>query len=185
MHDDFIQALQHAIQHYPQGDPKDEATRLGPLAQAQQRQTLHQQVQASIAEGARRVQGGVMPEGPGFFYPPTLLTQVTPSMPVFKEESFGPVLAVTSYQTQEEGIALANESVYGLGGCVFGRDLQRAENIARHAIQSGSCFVNALVATQGALPAGGIGDSGYGRELGQAGIRAFTNIKTVCVQTPS
>ncbi len=163
------------------GNPLYESTELGPLARQDLRDRLHDQVTRSLQAGARLLLGGTIPEGPGAFYPPTVLTDVKPGMAAFEEETFGPVAAIVEAQDEEEAIALANRSPFGLGAAVFTRDRERGERIARERLEAGLCFVNAFVQSDPRLPFGGIKQSGYGRELGVFGIREFVNIKTVCV----
>jgi succinate-semialdehyde dehydrogenase / glutarate-semialdehyde dehydrogenase len=163
------------------GDPMDERTEIGPLARHDLRDALHAQVSESIAMGARCLTGGTIPEGPGAFYPPTVLTDVGRGMPAYHEELFGPVAAVVPVRDEAEAIAVANESSFGLGAAVFTRDLARGERIAAELIESGSVFVNDSVRSDVRLPFGGIKESGYGRELGAYGIKEFVNIKTVVV----
>ena len=138
-------------------------------------------MEASIARGARVLLGCTVPDGPGAFYPPSVLSNVAPGMPAFDEELFGPVAAVVGAKDEEDAIRLANHTVFGLGAAVFTRDRARGERIARHELAAGSCFVNALVKSDPRLPFGGIRESGYGRELGAFGIREFVNVKTVYV----
>jgi len=177
----FENLLLERMRAYRLGDPLDEATDLGPLARADLRDTLHEQVQRSVAAGAKLLLGGTLPDGPGAFYPPTLLTNVTRGMPAFDEETFGPVAAVIRAEDEEDAIRLANDTPYGLGAAVFTRDLARGERIASERLEAGSCFVNAFVKSDPRLPFGGVKGSGYGRELAQVGIREFVNIKTVYV----
>jgi succinate-semialdehyde dehydrogenase/glutarate-semialdehyde dehydrogenase len=164
------------------GDPLDEATQVGPLARHDLRDDLHHQVQASLAQGATCLLGGMIPEGPGAYYPPTVLTQVSKGMPAYDEELFGPVAAILAVPDEQEAIRVANDSVFGLGAAVFTRDLAKGEHLAAHALEAGCCFVNALVKSDPRLPFGGIKESGYGRELSAYGIKEFVNIKTVFVQ---
>jgi succinate-semialdehyde dehydrogenase / glutarate-semialdehyde dehydrogenase len=163
------------------GSPLSEGVEVGPLARADLRAELHEQVRRSVASGARCVLGGEVPEGPGAFYPPTVLTEVKPGMPAFDEELFGPVAAIVAAADEEEAIALANRSRFGLGAAVFTQDLARGERIATFELEAGSCFVNAEVKSDPRLPFGGIKESGYGRELGSHGIRELVNVKTVVV----
>jgi len=163
------------------GDPLNEETDIGPLARADLRDTLHRQVAASIALGARCLTGGAIPFGPGAFYPPTVLTDVKRGMPAYHEELFGPVAAIIPVRDEAEAIEVANESDFGLGAAVLTRDLERGERIAADLIESGSVFVNDNVRSDPRLPFGGIKNSGYGRELGAYGIKEFVNIKTVVV----
>ena len=175
----FEKLLLKRMQGYRMGSPLDDATDLGPLARVDLRDTLHEQVQKSIAAGARLLLGGTVPDGPGAFYPPTLLTGVTKGMPVFDEETFGPVAAVVRADDEAHAIRLANDTPYGLGAAVFTSDVARGERIATEQLEAGSCFVNTFVKSDPRLPFGGVKNSGYGRELAQAGIREFVNVKTV------
>jgi succinate-semialdehyde dehydrogenase/glutarate-semialdehyde dehydrogenase len=163
------------------GDPCDESTEVGPLARSDLRDTLHRQVEGSIAKGAHSLLGATIPNMPGAYYPPTVLTDVRKGMPAYDEELFGPVAAIIPVKDEEQAIATANDSVYGLGGCVMTRDLQRGERIAAEQIESGSVFVNEPVHSDPRLPFGGVKESGYGRELSSYGIKEFVNIKTVYV----
>jgi succinate-semialdehyde dehydrogenase/glutarate-semialdehyde dehydrogenase len=163
------------------GDPLDEHTDVGPLARPDLRDTLHRQVERSVAKGARLLLGGKMPDGPGTFYPVTVLTDVQPGMPAFDEETFGPVAAVVPVKDEAAAIEAANNSVFGLGCCVFSRDQPRAERIASERLEAGMAFVNHELYEDPRLPFGGIKESGYGREMGSYGIKEFVNIKTVYV----
>jgi succinate-semialdehyde dehydrogenase/glutarate-semialdehyde dehydrogenase len=163
------------------GDPLDRKTDVGPLARADLRDALHAQVTDSIACGARALLGGNVPDRPGAWYAPTVLTDVAPGMPAFDEELFGPVAAVVSAKDEAEAVRLANTSSYGLGAAVLTRDIARGERIARDQLAAGACFVNAQVRSDPRLPFGGVRNSGYGRELGAFGIREFTNVKTVWI----
>jgi succinate-semialdehyde dehydrogenase / glutarate-semialdehyde dehydrogenase len=163
------------------GDPLDEQTEIGPQARHDLRDALHRQVEDSIAKGARCLLGGRVPNEPGAYYPPTVLTDVCKGMPAYDEELFGPVAAVIPVADEEAAIEAANDSVFGLGGGVFTRDLVRGERIAVERIESDSVFVNDAVRSDPRLPFGGVKDSGYGRELSTYGIKEFVNIKTIVV----
>jgi succinate-semialdehyde dehydrogenase/glutarate-semialdehyde dehydrogenase len=178
---EFEERLVERMRARSTGDPLDDATAVGPQARADLRDELHRQVAASVARGARVRLGCAAPEGAGAFYPPSVLAGVTPGMPAFDEELFGPVAAIVAAKDERDAIRLANHTVFGLGAAVFTRDLARGERIARHELLAGSCFVNAFVRSDPRLPFGGIRDSGYGRELGAFGIREFVNVKTVYV----
>jgi succinate-semialdehyde dehydrogenase/glutarate-semialdehyde dehydrogenase len=178
---EFEERLVERMRARAMGDPLDDATAVGPQARHDLRDELQRQVAASLARGARVRLGCSVPEGPGAFYPPSVLAGVTPGMPAFDEELFGPVAAVVAAKDEKDAIRLANHTVFGLGAAVFTRDVARGERIAREELQAGSCFVNAFVRSDPRLPFGGIRESGYGRELGAFGIREFVNVKTVYV----
>ncbi|MFY9706089.1 MAG: NAD-dependent succinate-semialdehyde dehydrogenase, partial [Desulfobacterales bacterium] len=161
------------------GDPLEESVEIGPQARFDLRDDLHRQVRQSVEKGARCLLGGKLPDGPGAFYPPTVLTDVHKGMPAYDEETFGPVAAVIGVKDEKEAIRVANDTVFGLGAAVFTRDIARGERIAATALDAGSCFVNAFVKSDPRLPFGGIKESGYGRELSHYGIKEFVNIKTV------
>ncbi|MGZ5165316.1 MAG: NAD-dependent succinate-semialdehyde dehydrogenase, partial [Burkholderiales bacterium] len=163
------------------GDPMSMETELGPLARHDLRETLHRQVEESVRRGARCVLGGKIPEGPGAYYPPSILTDVRKGMPAFDEELFGPVAAIVPVKNEAAAIDMANDSVFGLGGGVITRDLERGKRIAAELIESGLVFVNEPVRSDPRLPFGGVKESGYGRELSSYGIKEFVNIKTVYV----
>ncbi len=163
------------------GDPLRGDPDLGPMARRDLRDRLHEQVVQSVEQGAEIVTGGRRLTGPGAFYPPTVLTGVTAGMPAADEELFGPVAAVQTVSDQRCAIEVANASRFGLGAAVFTRDLERGERIARDELDAGCCFVNAAVKADPRLPFGGIKHSGYGRELGDEGVREFVNTKTVWI----
>jgi succinate-semialdehyde dehydrogenase len=160
------------------GDPLDRSTELGPLARPDLVDALDRQVKESVARGARIVTGGARPTGPGWFYPPTVLARVTPGMPAFDEETFGPVAAVTRARDADHALELANASRFGLGASVWTSDPARALDLARD-LEAGSVFVNEIVKSDPRLPFGGVKRSGYGRELSAFGLREFVNVKTV------
>jgi succinate-semialdehyde dehydrogenase/glutarate-semialdehyde dehydrogenase len=164
------------------GDPLDEASEIGPQARRDLRDDLHRQVTRSIAKGARCLLGGEIPAGRGAFYPPTVLGGVTKGMPVYDEETFGPVAAIIPVKNEKEAIQVANDSTFGLGAAIFTRDADRGERIAADDLEAGNCFVNDFVKSDPRLPFGGVKESGYGRELSHYGIKEFVNIKTVYVQ---
>ena len=162
------------------GDPRDEATVIGPMARADLREGLAQQVAGSVAAGATVLTGGAALEGPGAFFAPTVLTGVTLDMPVMTEETFGPVAAVVEVADDDEAVRVANATRYGLGASVWSSDPEHALAVGRR-ITSGALFVNAVVASDPRLPFGGTKRSGYGRELGEAGALEFTNARTYVV----
>jgi len=151
---------------------------VGPLARADLRDTLDEQVRGTLATGARALCGGRRSEGRGFFYPPTVLTGVAPESPAATEDLFGPVATVFEFEKDDEALALANGTRYGLGASLFTQDRERARRLAS-GIEAGSVFVNGLVRSDPRLPFGGVKDSGFGRELGPEGLDEFVNLKTL------
>lgn len=182
--DAFVQRLrQHAALLLP-GDPRAETTGMAPMARADLRQGLHAQVQASIYQGAKPLLGCTLPEGPGYFYPASILDQVQPGMAAFDEELFGPVAAIVRARDEADALRLANASRFGLGSSVWTADLDRGEAFARR-VEAGCCFVNAQVGSDVRLPFGGIKASGLGRELSSYGMLEFCNIKTIWIDGAS
>lgn len=176
--DEFLELFVHGVEALKSGDPADRAVTLGPLARDDLRVALHRQVAESVAAGAKLLTGGQPVDGPGYYFEPTVLSGTTPGMPVFDEETFGPVAAVAIAADEAEVIALANSTQYGLGLSVWSAD--HGVEVARR-ITSGAAFINAVVASDPRLPFGGTKNSGYGRELSTAGIREFTNTRTYWV----
>jgi len=162
------------------GDPLEYDTRVGPVARGDLREALDRQVQQSIRQGAKVLIGGKAREGQGYFYEPTILTNVTPEMSVFAEETFGPVAAVIHARDSEHAIELANDSKFGLGSNLWTRNLEQARKLAAH-IEAGGVFINGMTASDPRLPFGGVKSSGYGRELSSFGIQEFVNIQTVWI----
>jgi succinate-semialdehyde dehydrogenase/glutarate-semialdehyde dehydrogenase len=160
------------------GDPLDRATQVGPQARPDLRALLHRQVEESVQRGAKLLLGGRIREGPGAFYPPTVLAAVDKGTPAFDEETFGPVAAVIRAGNEADAIRLANDSAFGLGASLWTQDRERAKRLVGQ-IEAGCVFVNELVKSDPRLPFGGVKRSGYGRELSEYGIREFMNIKSV------
>ncbi len=171
-----------ALKKFKMGDPLAADTTLGPMARLDLRDGLHDQVERTVAQGGRLLMGGQIPEGPGAFYPVTVLTDVKKGMATYHEETFGPVATIIPVDSQEEAVAVANDSEFGLGSAVFSKDVARAERIASELVEAGCSFVNSFVRSDPRLPFGGIKMSGYGRELADYGIKEFVNIKTVYVR---
>lgn len=178
----FEQMLVDGMKAKQMGDPFDESVDIGPQARFDLRDDLHRQVTQSMEKGAVCLLGGEIPEGPGAFYPPTVLGEVGKGMPAYEEEVFGPVAAVIPVKNEKEAVYVANDSSFGLGAAVFTRDTKRGEHIAANHLEAGNCFVNAFVKSDPRLPFGGIKESGYGRELSYYGLKEFVNIKTVYIQ---
>ena len=181
VYEDFLKAFVGEVKDMTVGDPSEEDTDVGPQARGDLRDELHAQVKASIEAGATLETGGEIPDGDGYYYPPTVLTDVPDACPVANEEVFGPVAAVFRVSDEDEAVELANSSRYGLGASVWTEDLRRGEELTRR-IDAGMTFVNGLVRSDPRLPFGGVKESGYGRELAADGIREFTNKKTVWIQ---
>ena len=158
----------------------DRATQIGPLARLDLLETLHGQVDAASKPARKLRLGGRRRPGKGFFYEPTVLTDVRPGMAVFDEETFGPVAAIIRANDAEDAVRLANLSRYGLGASIWTRDIERAQFLAAD-IESGDVFINGIVKSDPHLPFGGVKNSGWGRELSDFGIHEFVNVKTVWI----
>jgi succinate-semialdehyde dehydrogenase / glutarate-semialdehyde dehydrogenase len=177
--DEFLRLFTAEVGRLVIGDPADPATTIGPIARADLRDAVHRQVTRTVGEGAVLVAGGGPVDRPGFFYRPTVLDHVTADMTAFTEETFGPVAAVVRARDDDHAVELANATEFGLGASVWSGS-ERGLAAGRR-IRSGALFVNAIVASDPRLPFGGVGRSGYGRELSAEGTREFTNIRTVYV----
>jgi len=176
--DRFETAFTAAMRDLSVGDPMDPDTDVGPLATAAIRDELHAQVRGTVEAGGRLLLGGTMPDGPGFFYPPTVVADPPEGSPMRADETFGPAAAILRFRDVDEAIALANETSFGLGAAVWTRDAATAARFT-DALEAGAVFVNGMVASDPRLPFGGVKRSGYGRELSVQGLREFLNIKTV------
>ncbi len=162
------------------GDPMDEKTDIGPLATEQQRSDIVELVADAVAHGAKVLCGGVVPDGPGWFYPPTVLTGITPEMRIHTEEAFAPVATLYRVATLDEAIELANVTEFGLGANAWTEDADERERLITE-LDAGMVFINGNVTSFPELPFGGVKTSGYGRELTAHGIREFCNLKSVWV----
>lgn len=178
----FEAAMVEAMGAFAMGDPTKEGTKLGPMQSIEARDEIHEQVEKSIANGARLLLGGEKPDRPGAWYPATVLTDVRAGQPAHDEEVFGPVAAIIAARDEAEAIAIANASEFGLGSGVLTGDLARGRRIAAEELEAGMSFVNENVRSDPRLPFGGVKHSGYGRECAAYGIREFVNIKTVQVK---
>tara|TARA_Y100000588_G_scaffold383660_1_gene473443 strand:+ start:441 stop:1838 length:1398 start_codon:yes stop_codon:yes gene_type:complete len=180
IYEDFKAEFVRAMKQVTYGDPiKDEAD-MGPLSNQELQETLHQQVQDSINKGAKCHCGGELPEGPGYFYPATVLTDVKSGMPAYDEELFGPVAVLFKAKDIDDAVRLANDHRYGLGGGVFCADDERALNVA-HRINTGMVNINGYNLAQPNMPFGGVKDSGFGREHGGFGLKEFVNVKSIVI----
>ncbi len=178
--DTFLEKFQAALTALEPGDPMEERTTLGPLSTESALVGLLKQVDGAVAGGATLVMGGQRIDRPGSFMEPTILTDITPENPAFRQEFFGPVAMMFRVKDDDAAIALANDSDFGLGGSVWTKDVARGERVASR-VETGMMFVNNIDWSDAELPFGGIKDSGYGRELGDMGIQEFVNKKLVRV----
>lgn len=179
VYESFLEKFKANMAALKVGDPCDESTQVGPQAREDLMRELHDQVEASVAKGAKVALGGV--PGEAAFYPPTILTEVAKGMPAYSEEFFGPVAIVIRVKDAEEALFVANDTEFGLGGSVWTTDIEKGEKIAGQ-IRSGAVFVNGMTKSDPRLPFGGVGISGFGRELSHYGIKEFVNIQTVWIK---
>jgi succinate-semialdehyde dehydrogenase/glutarate-semialdehyde dehydrogenase len=175
--EEFTRLLVAEVEALAVGDPEAPGTDVGPMAREDLLEGVRQQVEASVAAGARLLAGGRRLDGKGWFYAPTVLADVVPGMPAYDEEVFGPVAAVIVVDGEDEAVRVANDTRFGLGASVWTTDPERGIAVGRR-IRSGAVFVNAVVASDVRMPFGGTRASGYGRELAAAGIREFVNVRT-------
>jgi len=178
---EFEQRFVKAMEALNVGNPLDDTVDIGPLATAQIREDLEAQVQKTIELGARVLTGGTRLDGPGFYYPPTVLTDIPEDSPAYREELFGPVAALFPAPDIDAAIRIANATAFGLGASAWTNDVEETERFIEE-LDAGCVFINGMVASDPRLPFGGIKRSGYGRELGVFGIREFVNIKTVWIR---
>jgi succinate-semialdehyde dehydrogenase/glutarate-semialdehyde dehydrogenase len=178
--DEFLKRFVEQMRALKVGDPLNATTEIGPLATEQILRGVDEQVQKSVAAGAKLLTGGQRIERPGFFYEPTVLVEIPKNSPVYGEEVFGPVASFFRVRDEAEAIELANDSVFGLGATAWTTDRTQQELFASE-LESGMVFINGMVASDPRLPFGGVKRSGFGRELAAVGIREFVNIKTVVI----
>jgi succinate-semialdehyde dehydrogenase/glutarate-semialdehyde dehydrogenase len=172
--------MKKALSELTVGYPMDPSTQVGPLARKDLVDHLRGQVSRSIRMGAHVLFKHSHVPKKGFFYPPTLLSRIRTDMPVFSEETFGPVAGIISADSPKHAIELANLTEYGLGASIWSSDVKKAESFA-HRIQAGNVFVNKNVASDPRIAFGGAKQSGLGKELGESGIKEFTNAKTIWI----
>jgi succinate-semialdehyde dehydrogenase/glutarate-semialdehyde dehydrogenase len=182
--DEFERLFADKLSALPVGDPMDDKTKVGPLATEQGRKDVEELVSDAVAKGARVVVGGQRPDGPGWYYPPTLITGITKDMRMYGEEVFGPVASLYRVPDLDAAMELANDTDFGLGSNIWTDDEAERERFVRD-IQAGMAFVNGMTTSYPQLPFGGVKTSGYGRELAVHGMREFLNIKSVWVGADS
>jgi succinate-semialdehyde dehydrogenase/glutarate-semialdehyde dehydrogenase len=178
--EDFLALFKDAVANLTPGDPLDENTKVGPMARSNLLDELHEQIADSLTEGAIAVVGCERMDSIGYYYAPSILDGVKPDMRVYREEVFGPAATIIRVRDENEALRIANDSLFGLGGSVWTRDVARGKRFASR-MACGLAFVNAQVQSDPRVPFGGIKNSGYGRELSYHGIREFTNIKTLWI----
>ncbi|MFU2511432.1 NAD-dependent succinate-semialdehyde dehydrogenase [Pseudoalteromonas sp. ASV78] len=181
LYDEFKKGIVEQFNALKIGDPMDENTDLGPMAREDLRDKIHKQVMQSVEAGASIVTGGEIPKQTGFYYPATLLENLSSGMPAYDDELFGPVASLIKAKDNEDAMRIANDSRYGLGGGIFSKDEKKAIELAKKHFDTGMVNINGYGLAQPNLPFGGVKDSGYGREHGGFGIREFVNIKTIMV----
>ncbi len=180
IYEKFVEMMKKDFEKVLVGDPMKEDTVMGPLATENIRQDIVDIVDEAKKMGAKIVIGGEIGKGKGYFYPPTIITNVTKDMPIYHVETFGPVAVIFPYKNLEEAVDIANDTRYGLGASVWTKDMRLAEKYAKK-LQAGSVFINQIVKSDPRLPFGGIKKSGFGRELSSHGIKEFTNVKTIWI----
>ncbi|WP_288016809.1 NAD-dependent succinate-semialdehyde dehydrogenase [Blastomonas sp.] len=180
-YDAFVKGYVQQFEALKMGDPTAEDTQLGPLVSKRQRDSLHDQVEKSVAKGARVLTGGEIPDRKGWFYPATVLVDVEPGQPAYDDELFGPAASIIRAKDDEDAMRIANDSRYGLGGGIFSRDTERAKELAARHFDTGMVFINNFNVASPDMPFGGVKDSGYGREHGDEGFKEFVNAKAILV----
>jgi succinate-semialdehyde dehydrogenase/glutarate-semialdehyde dehydrogenase len=180
VYDEFAAKFVEGMSAQTVGDPMADGTDIGPLATAAGRDGVAEQVADAVGKGARVLCGGTVPDGPGWYYPPTVVADLNPSMRMWSEEVFGPVAALFRVGSYEEAIELANGTSFGLGSNAWTNDRAEQERFIAD-LDAGQVFINGMTTSYPSLPFGGAKNSGYGRELSEHGIREFCNIKTVWV----
>ncbi|MGJ8549530.1 NAD-dependent succinate-semialdehyde dehydrogenase [Winogradskyella wichelsiae] len=181
VYDEFKDAFVKAMENLKMGNPMDSDTKLGPIAREDLRDTLHEQVEKSIENGAKLLCGGKIPDGEGFFYPATVLENVTSGQPAYDDELFGPAAALIRAKDEADAMRIANDSRFGLGGGIFSKDVDHAIMLAEKHFDTGMVFINKFGTAYPNMPFGGVKDSGFGREHGGFGMKEFVNAKSIMI----
>jgi len=181
IYDDFRDAFVKAMKDLKVGDPTEESSDMGPMARKDLREKLHNQVEKSIANGAKVLCGGEIPDGDGYFYPATVLESVSSGQPAYDDELFGPVAALIKAKDENDAMRIANDSRFGLGGGIFSKDIERATKLAENHFDTGMVFINKFGLAEPNMPFGGVKDSGFGREHGGFGMKEFVNVKSIMI----
>ncbi|TPN84483.1 NAD-dependent succinate-semialdehyde dehydrogenase [Aquimarina algicola] len=181
VYDEFKSAFVQEMKQLVMDDPKKESSDLGPMARKDLRDTLHQQVINSVEKGAKILCGGNIPEGKGYYYPPTVLECVSSGQPAYDDELFGPVAALIKANDDDDAMKIANDSRYGLGGAIFSKNTERAIALAENNFDTGMVFINSFGLAEPNMPFGGVKNSGFGREHGGFGIKEFVNVKSILI----
>lgn len=178
---EFKEKFVKAMSALKVGDPKKEKTELGPMAREDLRKKIHEQLEESVEKGAEILCGGKIPDGEGYFYPATVLGNVTPGQPAYDDELFGPVASLIKAKDNEDAMRIANDSRFGLGGGIFSKDVDKAIELAEKHFDTGMVFINSFGLANPMMPFGGVKDSGYGREHGGFGMKEFVNVKAITI----
>ncbi|MDO1500578.1 NAD-dependent succinate-semialdehyde dehydrogenase [Winogradskyella maritima] len=181
IYDEFRDGFVKAMKDLTLGDPNKDDTDLGPMARKDLLETLDEQVKESVKKGARIACGGEPRSGDGFYYPATVLENVTPGQPAYEDELFGPVASLIKAKDENDAIRIANDSRFGLGGGIFTENIERAKDIAKNHFDTGMIFINSFGLAKPNMPFGGVKNSGYGREHGGFGLKEFVNIKSTLI----
>lgn len=181
IYDDFRDAFVKAMKDLKVGDPTQEDSEMGPMARKDLRETLHEQVEKSVSNGAKILCGGEIPDGKGYYYPATVLENVSSGQPAYDDELFGPVAALIRAKDEDDAMRIANDSRFGLGGGIFSTDIERATKLAENHFDTGMVFINSFGLAEPSMPFGGVKDSGFGREHGGFGIKEFVNVKSILI----
>ncbi|MEP2280186.1 NAD-dependent succinate-semialdehyde dehydrogenase [Maribacter sp.] len=179
VYNEFKEKFVKAMNALKIGDPKKKETELGPMARKDLRKKIHEQLEESVDKGAEILCGGKIPEGEGYFYPATVLGNVSPGQPAYDDELFGPVASLIKAKDNEDAMRIANDSRFGLGGGIFSKDVDEAIELAEKHFDTGMVFINSFGLANPMMPFGGVKDSGYGREHGGFGMKEFVNVKAI------